>query len=230
MVDSSIGGKTAVDYGSLKNMVGTFYQPRLVVADVDTLKTLPQIELSNGLSEVIKAAAIRDKTFFDFLQERMPGAMALNTDVLETIVEKCAHIKAQVVEADEKESGLRTIMNFGHTVGHTVEALSDFKIKHGQAVAFGMMVAAKISVRLGFLSEDDMKHLGDLILAANLHVDLPDMDQIEKEKLLELIKHDKKVLDGKIRFVLLKAVGEAFISDNVTSEIIQEVLFGSQSA
>jgi 3-dehydroquinate synthase len=225
MVDSSIGGKTAVDYGSLKNMVGAFYQPKLVVADVDTLKTLPKIEIANGMGEVIKHAVIRDKGFFNFLRKNMAGAMANDTKTLEKIVEKNARIKAPVIATDEKESGLRTLLNYGHTVGHAVEALSDFQIKHGQAVAIGMMAAAKLAQHMGFLAEKKVKQLEELILAAGLPVSLPDLDQNKKETLLELIKHDKKVRDGKIRFVLIKAIGNAFISDKITPELIGEVLF-----
>ncbi|MHB8103923.1 MAG: 3-dehydroquinate synthase [Dehalococcoidales bacterium] len=229
MVDSAIGGKTAVNHDSLKNMVGTFYQPRFVVADVDTLKTLPEVELSNGMGEVIKHAVIHDKNFFSYLQNNMAAAIALNTDVLESIVEKNARIKAAVVGSDEKETGLRTLMNFGHTVGHAVEPISDFKIKHGQAVAIGMMAAVKISERIGRLPEDVVKQLEELIRKAGLPVSLPDLNDTEKEKLLELIKHDKKVQDGKIRFVLLKAIGSAFIDDKIDTGIIGEVLFGWKS-
>ncbi len=230
MVDSSIGGKTAVDHNSLKNMVGAFYQPKLVVADVATLKTLPQVELSNGMGEVIKHAVIRDKVFFRFLQENMTSAMDYDMGVLGKIVEKNACIKAPVVATDERESGLRTLMNYGHTVGHAVEAVSNFKLKHGQAVAIGMMAAAKISRRLGFLPADELNQIEECIRAAGLPVDLPDFSPAEKEKLLELIKHDKKVLDGKIRFVLLKSIGDAFITDKVASDLIREVLFGSKPA
>ncbi len=229
MVDSSIGGKTAVDHNSLKNMVGAFYQPKLVVADVATLKTLPKIELSNGMGEVIKHAVIRDKKFFNFLRENMTKAMSCDLDVLEQIVEKNACIKAPVVEADEKETGLRTLLNFGHTVGHAVEASSYYKIKHGQAVAIGMMAAAKLSHRLGFLHEEDISRLDELISLAELPGNLPDLDLTKRENLLELIKHDKKVKDGKVRFVLLKTVGNVFISDEVTEDIMREVLFGKSA-
>jgi 3-dehydroquinate synthase len=228
MVDSSIGGKTAVDYGSLKNMVGAFYQPKLVVADVATLKTLPKVELANGMGEVIKHAVIRDKAFFSYLRKNIVSAMAYDMDVLENIVAENARIKGPVVETDEKESHLRTLLNYGHTVGHAVEAVSDFKIKHGQAVAIGMMAAAKISLRLGYINEEDVNQLEELIRVADLPVKLPDFDRAKKEKLLELIKHDKKVLDGKIRFVLLKTIGKAFISDKVTVDTIREVLYDSK--
>jgi len=226
MADSSIGGKTAVDHATLKNMIGAFYQPALVVDDVDTLKTLPKEELSNGMAEVIKHAVIKDKGFFEFLKKNITAAMAFNIGVLENIVEKNARIKAPVVETDEKESGLRTLLNFGHTVGHAVEAIMDFKIKHGRAVAIGMIAAAKISERLGFLQKDEVNQLELLLHEAGLPVRVPEFNREEKEKLLEAIKHDKKVRDGKIRFVLLKAIGNPFISDDVGTDLIGEVLFG----
>jgi 3-dehydroquinate synthase len=230
MVDSSIGGKTAVDHGSLKNMIGSFYQPSLVVADVDTLKTLPKVELSNGMAEVIKHAVIQDKSFFEYLKENMAAAMSFNAGVLENIVERNARIKGSVVETDEKESGLRTLLNYGHTVGHAVEAVMDFKIKHGQGVAIGMMAAAKISERLGFLRDEEANQLELLIHEAGLPVRVPEFNRGEKEKLLEAIKHDKKVLNGKVRFVLLKGIGSAFVTDKVEPDIIGEVLFGWRAA
>lgn len=230
MVDSSIGGKTAVDHGSLKNMIGAFYQPKMVVADVDTLKTLPKVELSNGMAEIIKHAVTRDKEFFDYLKENMTAAMSFNTGVLQDIIEKNARIKGQVVETDEKESGLRTMLNYGHTVGHAVETVMDFRIKHGQAVAIGMMAAAKISARLGFIREEEVNQLELLIHEAGLPVRVPEFNREEKEKLLEAIRHDKKVLDGKIRFVLLKSLGNAIISDKVDTGLIGEVLFGWKPA
>src|SRR4030042_1251135 len=139
MVDSSVGGKTAVDHGRLKNIIGAFYHTELVVADAVTLKTLPKVELSNGMGEVIKHAAIKDKGFLAFLGENIENAMSLNPAVLGNILEKNVRIKASVVEADKKESDLRRILNYGHTVGHAVEAVTDFKIKHDQAVAIGMI-------------------------------------------------------------------------------------------
>jgi 3-dehydroquinate synthase len=229
-VDSSIGGKTAVDHDSLKNMVGAFYQPKMVIADVATLKTLPKVELSNGLGEVIKHAVIRDRGFFQYLRTNMVKAMAYDLNVLENIVDKNARIKAPVVSLDERETGPRTLMNFGHTVGHAVEALYNFKLKHGQAVAVGMMAAAKISVRLRTFRQQGVTQLEEVIRAAGLPVYLPGLNPAEIDKFIELIKHDKKVLDGKIRFVLLKAIGEVYISNRVTPEIIREVLFGAKSA
>ena len=163
MVDSSIGGKTAVDHGALKNMIGAFHQPDMVVADLDTLKSLPREEVTNGMAEVIKYAAIKDSRFFDYLAENMESALLLKPSVLENILEKNVRIKASVVEADEKETGLRMILNYGHTIGHALETVTDFKIKHGQAVAIGMVAAARISSRMGILPAEDANKLEALI-------------------------------------------------------------------
>jgi 3-dehydroquinate synthase len=230
MADSSIGGKTAVDHAGLKNMIGVFYQPSLVVADLDTLKTLPREEFINGMAEVIKHAAIKDRGLLAFLEENMQTAMQLDMAVLENILEKNVRVKASIVEADEKESDLRRILNFGHTVGHAVEAVTDFKITHGQAVAMGMVAAAKISRRLDMLDEEDAMKLEAVIGQAGLPVKLPELNRGEKERLLDFIGHDKKVRDDKLMFVLLKSLGNAVISDKVNIGLIGEVLFGWQSA
>ena len=229
MVDSSVGGKTAVDHGRLKNIIGAFYQPELVVADIDVLKTLPGEELSNGMAEVIKMAALKDRGFFEFLENNMARAMALNAGVLEEIVVKNAILKAEVVEKDEKETGPRAILNYGHTIGHAIEAVSDFKIKHGQAVAIGMAAENKIAGRLGILDEDEAARIEKLIKQAGLSARLPDFSREEKEKILDALKHDKKVLNDRVRFVLLKSIGNAFISDGVEPGIIEEVLFGRRA-
>ncbi len=230
MVDSSIGGKTAVDHASLKNMIGAFYQPKLVVADVTVLKTLPQEELANGMGEVIKHAVIRSRDFFNYLLKYMTKAMLFDLDILEAIVRENTRIKVPVVSLDERETGPRTLMNYGHTVGHAVEAISNFQIKHGQAVAIGMMAAARISQHLGFLHRKDIELIDRLIVQAGLPVDLPPLNDAQREKLLDLIKHDKKVQNGKIRFVLLRSIGEAFITDKVDIDLVREVLFASKPA
>jgi 3-dehydroquinate synthase len=223
MVDSSIGGKTAVDHGHLKNVVGAFYQPKLVVADIDTLKTLPEAELSNGMAEVIKHAAIKDKYFFDFLNTNMKEIRELDLPVLEKIVVQSVRIKAAVVAEDEKEAGLRAILNYGHTVGHAVEIVSGFHLKHGQAVAIGMMAEAKISSRLGKLDQSVVARLEKVIGEAGLPTQIPPLD---KKKLMQAMGHDKKVRQGRINFVLLKAIGEAFITDDVAPALVEEVLTG----
>ena len=222
-VDSSIGGKVAVDHGQLKNTIGVFYQPQLVIADIDTLKTLPEDEISNGLAEVIKHAAIRNRQLLNFLDINLEKARALNTSVLEVIVLENARIKAEVVEKDERESGLRGILNYGHTVGHAVEAVSNFQLKHGQAIAIGMTAAARISSQMGALDESDVIRLTNVIKKAGLPTEMPDLPI---EDVIAAMEHDKKVRQDKIMFVLLKSIGDAFITDEVSRSLVEEVLVG----
>jgi 3-dehydroquinate synthase len=224
-VDSSIGGKTAVDRGGLKNMIGVFYQPKLVIADIDTLKTLPAVELSNGLAEVIKSAAIRDRDLFIFLEKNIDKAIKLQPEVLQNIVLRTAGIKAEIVAADEREAGPREVLNFGHTFGHAVESVSGFGLKHGQAVAVGMMAAARISRRLGILDASEATRLEKLIEAAGLPTRMPDLD---RSKVLQAMMHDKKVRSDRVRFVLLNGIGKAFISDDIDAAIIEEVGFDGE--
>jgi 3-dehydroquinate synthase len=224
-VDSSIGGKTAVDHGQLKNMIGVFYQPMMVIADVETLKTLPEVELTNGMAEVIKHAAIRSSKFFEFLNDNLERVGAFHKGVLEKMVLESVRIKAEVVEKDEKEADLRAILNYGHTVGHAVETASDFRLKHGQAVAIGMMAAARIANRMGILGDGDVMRLEKVIRKAGLPVEMPDLD---REKVMQAMKHDKKVAQKKIRFVLLKSIGDTFITDEVSPSLVEEVLFGQK--
>jgi len=222
-VDSSIGGKVAVDHGQMKNKIGAFYQPELVIADTDVLKTLPVVELANGLAEVIKSAAIRDKQFFAFLENNLDRIKALDGEVLEEAVFRTAGIKAEVVEKDEEDRDLRNILNYGHTIGHAIESVSDFRVKHGGAIAIGMLVAAKISNKMGILEGNEVIRLKNVVEKADLPTDMP---ELEVEEIIQAMKHDKKVLRGKVRFVLLKSIGEAFISDEVSPSLIEEVLAG----
>ena len=224
-VDSSIGGKTAVDSGQLKNVIGAFYQPRLVIADINTLKTLPEAELSNGMAEVIKSAAIRNKHFFHFLDLNLGNVRLLNAAVLEEIVLETARIKAEIVEKDEKDLGLRSLLNFGHTIGHALETVSNFQIKHGQAVAIGMTAAARISHKMGTLDEREVIWLTDVIKKAGLPTEMPDLNMGE---IIAAMKHDKKVVQDKVRFVLLKSIGEAFITDEASLALVEEVLVGQE--
>lgn len=222
-VDSSIGGKTAVDYGRLKNMIGAFYQPRMVVADVDILKTLPDVEFANGMAEAIKMAAIMDKDLFDYIEKNIGRARRLDTAVLEEIVSANARLKANVVSKDEKESDFRAILNFGHTVGHAVEAVSAFGLKHGQAVAIGMVAEARISNRVGKMKESDVVRLKEVLGKAGLPVDVPALDI---DEVMTAMRHDKKVTGNKIRFVLLNAIGDAYITDGVNPALVEELLTG----
>lgn len=224
-VDSSIGGKTAVDHGNLKNMVGVFYQPGLVIADTDTLKTLPEAELSNGMAEVIKSAVIGSRDFFGFLEGHLKRAGSLDSATLEAIVLETARIKTGVVEHDEKDTGLRNILNYGHTVGHAMEAASGFRLKHGQAVAIGMVAAARISHRMGKLDENEVIRLQDVLERAGLPTEMSGLDV---KDIILAMAHDKKVQEEKMRFILLKSIGEAFITDSVSIAMVEEVLLGQK--
>ena len=224
-VDSSIGGKVAVDHGQLKNTIGVFYQPRLVISDIDTLKTLPATELANGLAEVIKSAAIRNKVFFSYLESTLERIKSLDVTVLEETVFQTARIKAEIVEKDEKDLGLRSILNYGHTIGHAVESASDFQLQHGKAVAIGMTAAARISNRMGILDENEVVRLKNIIEKAGLPTEMPDL---KIEDIFSAMKHDKKVLQDKVRFILLKSIGNAFITDEVSLDLVEKVLVGNE--
>jgi 3-dehydroquinate synthase len=222
-VDSSVGGKTGVNLPQGKNLVGAFYQPRLVLADTDTLGTLPERELRSGFAEVIKHGAIRDARFFEWLEREYKRVLALEPDAVAHVVRRCCEIKAEVVSADERESGLRAILNFGHTVGHAMEALSEYiGLLHGEAIAMGMCCAARLSVTRAGLSEPEAKRLVDLIAASGLPTRLG--ESFKLKQLLEAARLDKKARNGKLRFVLLKRLGEAIVSDAVTDADIVEVV------
>ncbi|MFH0768145.1 MAG: 3-dehydroquinate synthase [Chloroflexota bacterium] len=220
-VDSSIGGKVAVDHGLLKNRIGAFYQPRLVITDITTLKTLTTGQLSDGLAEVIKYGVICDEELFAYLEENLELIRALDNKALETIVFRSAKIKAELVEKDERDFGLRNILNYGHTVGHAIESVSDFKVSHGKAVAIGMVVAARISNKLGILAENDAARIRNVIARADLPTKIPGF---EPSRLIQAMGHDKKTLQGKIRFVLPESIGNASINDEVNLPLIEQTL------
>ncbi len=220
-VDSSIGGKVAVNHGQLKNKIGAFYQPRLVISDITTLRTLPTREFTNGLAEVIKYAVIGDKEFFTYLEDNLDQIKSLDEGVLEGIVYKSSRIKAKIVEKDEKDLGLRGILNYGHTVGHAIETVSDFNVQHGEAVAIGMLAAARISNRLDILDKNEVTRLKDIIARTGLPTEIP---SLQLEKLIQAMKHDKKVLQGKPRFILPKTIGNVFITDEVSLSQVEKAL------
>ncbi len=222
-IDSSIGGKVAVNYNQFKNKIGTFYQPKLVVSDIVTLRTLPVRELVSGMAEIIKHAVIWDKDLFDYIEDNLDRIKAFNdNNVLEELVFRAVNIKAKIIEQDEKDLDLRNILNYGHTVGHAIETLSEFKLKHGEAVAIGMMAAGRISNKMGMLSNNELYRMKDVIEKAGLVTKAP---KIDIAQLIEIMKHDKKVLAGKIRFILLNSIGEAIMSDVVPLTLVEEVLF-----
>ncbi|MBN1366978.1 MAG: 3-dehydroquinate synthase [Dehalococcoidales bacterium] len=219
--DSSIGGKVAVDHGKLKNMVGAFYQPGLVISDVSLLKTLSPELLSDGLAEVIKYGVICNGNFFEYLEKNIARIKGFEKAVLEYIVYKSAAIKAGIVAQDEKDNGLRNILNFGHTVGHAIETVSNFTIGHGRAVGLGMLAAGQLSHKLGMFSPNDLARLKKIIGQAGLPVTLPDF---KIELILQAMQHDKKVTGGKVRFILAAGIGEAVISDGVSLSLVEQVL------
>jgi len=220
-VDSSIGGKVAVNHGQLKNKIGAFYQPRLVISDITTLKTLPTREISDGLAEIIKYAVIRDKELFTFLERNLDQIKSLDEGLLEEIVSKSAKIKAEVVEKDERDLGVRNILNYGHTVGHAIESASDFKVGHGEAVAIGMLAAGRISSKLGILNQNELIRLKDIIERAGLPIKMP---SLEVERIMQAMEHDKKILRGKMRLVLPKSIGNVFVTNEVSPSLIEQIL------
>jgi 3-dehydroquinate synthase len=205
-VDSSVGGKTGINHPLGKNMIGAFYQPLAVVADTAALLTLPERELAAGIAEVIKTAAIADAHFFEWIEENVEALNRRQPDALAHAIRRCCEIKASVVAADEREGGLRAILNFGHTFGHAIEAgLGYGEWLHGEAVGCGMTMAADLSVRLGHLDENSRKRLVALVAAARLPVRAPALGEA---RYIELMKGDKKAEAGTIKFVLLKNIGE----------------------
>ena len=219
--DSSIGGKTAVNHGRLKNMVGAFYHPRLTISDIETLGSLGQRELSDGLSEIIKHGVILDADFFSYLEKNMSEIKAFDKPVLEHIVARSAAIKTGVVEKDELDLGLRNILNFGHTVGHAIESVSKLKVWHGEAVAIGMLVEADISARLGKLSSKELDRIKAVITGAGLPTRIP---ALPIKEMITAMTHDKKVSQGKIKFVLPEKLGKVIITDEVKPSLVEEVL------
>ncbi len=221
-VDSSVGGKTGVDIPEGKNLVGCFYQPRCVYIDSQLLTSLPVEELLNGLAEVIKYGVIYDADFFNFLGRKRQAVLALDLPVIEEVIDKCCRIKADVVSRDEKESDLRRILNFGHTIGHAVEAASDYQLAHGMAVAIGMVAASSLAFRKKIFAANEDKMVLELIKSYGLPVTVP--AELDRNRIKEYLKTDKKAVAGKPFFVLPKMIGSVVITDDVPEEFIDEVL------
>lgn len=220
-VDSSVGGKTAINHPLGKNMIGAFYQPRLVVADLSTLHSLPARELSAGLAEVIKHAVIADVDFLAWLEAHIDVLMARDDAALAKAVARCCRIKAQVVAQDETEAGLRAILNFGHTFGHAIEAGMGYgNWLHGEAVGAGMVLAADLSVRLGLLERRDAERLARLIARAGLPVRAPDLGVTRWEQWMQV---DKKAEGGAVRFVLLHGLGRPVVHAAPMAEALQSI-------
>ncbi len=221
-VDSSVGGKTGINHPLGKNMIGAFYQPQLVLADITTLNTLPDKELSAGLAEVIKYGLIRDLPFLEWLEQNMDKLLARDTDALQYAVMRSCQNKAEVVAADERESGERALLNLGHTFGHAIESGMGYGYwLHGEGVAAGTIMAADLSQRMGWISEQDVTRIRTLFQRALLPVQAPD---IGIDKYMSYMGHDKKVEDGKMRFVLLKTIGRAVICGDVPEDLLRQTL------
>jgi len=218
-VDSSVGGKTAVNHPLGKNMIGAFYQPASVVVDLDCLKTLPARELSSGLAEVIKYGIILDSDFFVWLENNIDALVALDMNALGYCIRRCCELKAEVVAADERASGLRALLNLGHTYGHAIEAEMGYGVwLHGEAVAAGMMMAAETAHRLGQFSAEDIERIKTLLLRAGLPVCGP--QEMAPESYLPHMMRDKKVLAGELRLVLPTAIGQAEVRGGVGHDVV----------
>ena len=218
-VDSSVGGKTAVNHELGKNMIGAFYQPSMVIIDTHTLGTLPKREVNAGLAEVIKYGAILDYEFFEWLEAHIDDLVALNNESLQHCIARCCQIKADVVARDETEKGDRALLNLGHTFGHAIEThLGYGNWLHGEAVSTGMMMAASLSEQLGDISVADVSRLEKLLARANLPTLSP--DSMQPEDYLPHMMRDKKVLAGKLRLVLLKSLGQAYIATDTDKDLV----------
>lgn len=221
-VDSSVGGKTGINHPLGKNMIGAFYQPQLVLADIDTLQTLPAREFSAGVAEVIKYGLIRDADFFDWLETNMADLMQLNEQVLSYAIYRSCQNKAEVVANDEHEQGERALLNLGHTFGHAIENAMGYGVwLHGEAVAAGTVMAADLSQRMGWLSPTQVARIKASFVAANLPVDAP---KLGVERYLDLMGLDKKVENGKIRLILQQGIGKSVITSDYDAEKLKQTL------
>lgn len=221
-VDSSVGGKTGINHPLGKNMIGAFYQPQLVLADIDTLNTLPTRELSAGLAEVIKYGLIRDSDFFNWLETNMQKLVSLDAVAISYAIYRSCQNKAEVVAADEHESGERALLNLGHTFGHAIENAMGYGVwLHGEAVAAGTMLAADLSHRLGWLNDADVKRMQAIHQAANLPIQAP---ALGVDRYLDLMGLDKKVQDGKIRLILQQGIGKSVITSDYDAALLKQTL------
>lgn len=229
--DASVGGKTAVDTPLATNLIGLFNQPKKVYIDIAAWKTLPERQLYSGMAETVKHACLADRELFDFLNENMEKIYAVDNAACEYIAEKNCRIKYNVVMKDERESGLREVLNLGHTVGRAIETVSDYRLLHGEAVSIGLVAEVKLSTRLGYMTQDEADEVISLLKKAHLPTQIP--DYIDRDALVKKLYTDKKVKNGQLRFVLQKGIGDVVqfgenvyatpISENVAREIIMGI-------
>lgn len=222
-VDSSVGGKTAVNHPLGKNMIGAFHQPDCVITDLDTLDSLPTREFSAGLAEIIKYGLIGDASFLDWLEHNIPALIQRDNQALSHAISTSCKHKARVVAADEREKGQRALLNLGHTFGHAIEAHLEYKgWLHGEAVGVGMLMAADLSMRHGWISPGDVQRVHDIVNIAELPTKIP--DDLGAKRMLELMQGDKKVAAGRVRLVLMRQMGEAFLSTDYEDQLLQQTL------
>lgn len=223
-VDASIGGKTAINHPAGKNLIGSFYQPDAVIIDLDTLKTLPPREFRAGLAEVIKYALLEGGDFFELVYQALKQGLANNDSPdLAQIISECCRIKAAIVTEDERETGKRALLNLGHTFAHALETHSRYqRWLHGEAVAIGLYCAAQLSSLLGFLGEEQVILIDEMLTLAKLPSRIP--GDIPLEELRAIMSQDKKIKNNKLRFILLKGIGDCYIEDEVTESALREVL------
>ncbi len=225
-VDSSVGGKTGINHPLGKNMIGAFYQPQAVIADTETLHTLEDRELSAGIAEIIKYGIIRDPDFFKWLETNVDKVLNRNAVALAYAIDRSCKNKAEVVSADERESGQRALLNLGHTFGHAIETGMGYgNWLHGEAVASGMVMAARMSKQLGWINNDELDRIINLIERAHLPVNAP--DKLTPDRFLELMAIDKKVSDGVLKLILIKAIGEAVITTDYTEDNLLKAIADS---
>lgn len=218
-VDSSVGGKTGVDFRQYKNMVGAFHQPRLVYMNMETLRSLPVEEFACGMGEVLKTGLICDGEFFRSVCRNQEAIRSHNADLLASVIRRCCEIKAGVVERDPREQGERALLNLGHTVGHAVEKLMDFQLLHGQCVSIGLAAAAEISRKRGFLTDQEYEEIRSGCRPFGLPVDV---SGLRAEDILAATKNDKKMEQGQIKFILMKGIGHSFVDRTVTDTELSE--------
>jgi 3-dehydroquinate synthase len=222
-VDSSVGGKTGVNHPLGKNMIGTFYQPMLVWIDVQTLKSLPEREFLAGLAEVIKYGVIWDKDFFEFLRDQREAVLTQDEDILIEVIRRCCEIKAEVVSQDERESGLRAILNFGHTIGHAIETVTNYrKYLHGEAVAIGMVAEALLSDKMSLLETEEAEMIKEVVASYGLPTSTG--GSVEPSQMLKAMSLDKKAKGGRIRIILPQRIGRVRIEESIEVEKLTEVL------
>jgi 3-dehydroquinate synthase len=221
-VDSSVGGKTGINHPLGKNMIGAFHQPAAVIADLNTLKTLPARELSAGLAEVVKHGAIADAEFLGWIEAHVQALLACDTTAMAHAVLRSCEIKSAVVSADEREGGIRATLNFGHTFGHAIEAGMGYGAwLHGEAVACGMVMGADLSRRLSFITQDEVNRLTKIIQSMNLPTDPP---KFSAQRYIELMQVDKKTEGGQIRYVVLEKIGKAQIKSVPDAQVIETLV------